>query len=96
MWPSLAANTTYVVGNMIDPIEGTGGSGAVDDVFQAIYVGGPTGATQPGPATPNSYFSTSAGPTSIAPGNTICDSASGASMNPAPPYSTCCTAGTVW
>ena len=91
-----AANTTYVVGNMIDPIEGTGGSGAVDDVFQAIYVGGPTGATQPGPATPNSYFSTSAGPTTTAPGNTICDSASGASMNPAPPYSTSCTAGTVW
>jgi hypothetical protein len=91
-----AANTTYVVGNMIDPIEGTGGSGAVDDVFQAIYVGGPTGATQPGPATPNSYFSTSVGPTTTAPGNTICDSASGASMNPLAPYSTSCTAGTVW
>jgi len=91
-----AASTTYVVGNMIDPIEGTGGSGAVDDVFQAIYVGGPTGATQPGPATPNSYFSTSVGPTTTSPGNTICDSASGASMNPTPPYSTSCSGGTVW
>jgi hypothetical protein len=91
-----AASTTYVVGNMIDPVEGTGGAGAVDDVFQAINVGGPTGATQPGPALPNSYFSTSVGPTTIAPGNTICDSASGASMNPSAPYSSSCPTGTVW
>jgi hypothetical protein len=61
-----AASTTYVVGNMINPIEGTSGSGAVDDVFQAIYVGGPTGSTQPGPTLPNSYFSTSM-PPSVAP-----------------------------
>jgi hypothetical protein len=43
--------TTYVTGNMINPIEGTGGSGQVDDVFQAIYVssGGTSGpAGQPG------------------------------------------------
>ncbi len=91
-----AANTTYVVGNMINPIEGTSGSASVDDVFQAIYVGGPTGSTQPGPALPNSYFSTSTTPTSSSPGDTICDSASGASMNPALPYSTSCPAGTVW
>jgi hypothetical protein len=91
-----AANTTYVVGNMINPIEGTSGSAGVDDVFQAIYVGGPTGSTQPGPAAPNSYFSTSTGPTISAPGSTICDSASGASINPVPPYSTSCTTGAVW
>jgi hypothetical protein len=91
-----AASTTYVVGNMIDPIEGTTGTGAVDDVFQAIYVGGPTGSTQPGPAIPNSYFSTATTPTSSAPGSTICDSASGASLNPSLPYSTSCPTGTVW
>jgi len=91
-----APGTTYVVGNMINPIEGTSGGGAVDDVFQAIYVGGPTGATQPGPALPNSYFNTSVGPTASAPGNTICDSASGASMNPVVPYSSSCPAGAVW
>jgi hypothetical protein len=91
-----APNNTYVVGNMINPIEGTSGSGAVDDVFQAIYVGGPTGATQPGPALPNSYFSTSVGPTISAPGSTICDSAAGASMNPTAPYSSSCPGGTVW
>jgi hypothetical protein len=91
-----AASHTYVVGNMIDPIEGTGGAGAVDDVFQAIYVGGPTGANQPGPALPNSYFSTSIGPTTTAPGNTICDSASGSSMNPIPPYTSSCPTGMVW
>ena len=91
-----AANTTYVAGNMSNPIEGTAGAAAVDDVFQAIYVGGATGVTQPGPALPNSYFSTSVGPTISAPGNTICDSASGASMNPALPYSTSCPTGTVW
>jgi hypothetical protein len=91
-----AANTTYVVGNMINPIEGTSGSATVDDVFQAIYVGGPTGSTQPGPAPPNSYFGTSTGPTSSSPGNTICDGTSGASINPAPPYSTSCPTGTVW
>lgn len=91
-----AASTTYVVGNMIDPIEGTGGAGAVDDVFQAIYVAGPTGANQPGPALPNSYFSTSVGPTSGAAGNTICDSASSSSMNPTLPYSSSCPSGTVW
>jgi hypothetical protein len=91
-----AASTTYVVGNMINPIEGTAGAGAVDDVFQAIYVGGPTGSTQPGPAVPNSYFSASIGPTSSGPGSTICDSASGAAMNPALPYTTSCPTGTVW
>ena len=91
-----AANTTYLIGNMINPIEGTGGSGAVDDVFQAIYAGGPSGPTQPGPATPNSYFSTSVGPTPTAAGNTICDSASGASINPSLPYSTSCPSGIVW
>lgn len=91
-----AASTTYVVGNMINPIENTGGSGGVDDVFQAIYVGGPTGPAQPGPALPNSYFSTATGPTSSSPGDTICDSASGDSMNPALPYSTSCPTGTVW
>jgi hypothetical protein len=91
-----APSTTYVVGNMINPIEGTSGSGAVDDVFQAIYIGGPTGATQPGPALPNSYFNTSVGPTASAPGNTICDSASGASMNPTVPYSSSCSGGAVW
>ena len=91
-----AASTTYLVGNMINPIEGTSGTGAVDDVFQAIYVGGPTGAAQPGPAIPNSYFNTAITPTASAPGSTICDSASGASLNPAIPYSTSCPAGTVW
>jgi hypothetical protein len=91
-----AANTAYVVGNMIDPIEGTTGVAAVDDVFQAIYVGGPTGPTQPGPAQPNSYFSTSNAPTSSVPGDTICDSSAGDSMNPVPPYSSSCPAGTVW
>jgi hypothetical protein len=91
-----AANTTYVVGNMIDPIEGTSGSGAVDDVFQAIYVGGPTGAAQPGPALPHSYFSTSTSPTATSAGSTICDASSGASMNPSLPYSASCAAGTVW
>jgi hypothetical protein len=91
-----AANTTYTVGNMINPIEGTSGSGAVDDVFQAIYAGGPSGPTQPGPTTPNSYFSTSVGPTATAAGNTICDSALGASMNPSLPYSTSCPSGIVW
>ena len=60
-----AGNTTYVAGNMINPIEGTTGTGAVDDVFQAVYVGGPTGATQPGPAQPNSYFSTSTTPSAV-------------------------------
>ena len=60
-----AANTTYAAGNMINPIEGTNGTGAVDDVFQAIYVGGPTGPTQPGPAMPNSYFSSSTAPSII-------------------------------
>jgi hypothetical protein len=39
-------STTYTTGNMIDPIEGTGGSGAVDDVFQAIAVNG-TGTSGP-------------------------------------------------
>jgi hypothetical protein len=91
-----AANTTYSVGNMINPIEGTSGSAAVDDVFQAIYVGGPTGSTQPGPTTPNSYFSTSTGPTNGAAGNTICDGVSGASMNPTTPYTASCATGTVW
>jgi hypothetical protein len=81
---------------MINPIEGTSGSAGVDDVFQAIYVGGSTGPTQPGPAAPNSYFSTSTGPTISAPGSTICDSASGASVNPTVPYSTSCAAGAVW
>jgi hypothetical protein len=89
-----AANTTYVVGNLINPIEGTSGSGAVDDVFQAVFVGGPTGATQPGPSS-NSFFSTSSSPGS-APGSTICDGAAGASLNPALPYSSSCTTGTVW
>jgi hypothetical protein len=91
-----APSNTYVVGNMINPIEGTSGSGAVDDVFQAIYIGGPTGAAQPGPALPNSYFNTSVGPTASAPGSTICDSAAGASMNPSVPYSSSCPGGTVW
>ena len=91
-----AASASYVVGNMIDPIEGTTGTGAVDDVFQAIYVGGPTGSVQPGPAIPNSYFNTAAGPTASSPGSTICDSASGASQNPTLPYSTSCATGTVW
>jgi hypothetical protein len=91
-----AASTTYVVGNMINPIEGTTGTGAVDDVFQAVYVGGPTGAAQPGPAIPSSYFNTATSPTVSAPGSTICDSASGASLNPVPPYSTSCPTGTVW
>jgi hypothetical protein len=91
-----AANTTYAVGNMMNPIEGTGGSAQVDDVFQAIYVGGPTGSTQPGPALPHSYFSTSTAPTGSSAGSTICDSASGASVNPGLPYSTSCPTGTVW
>jgi hypothetical protein len=91
-----AGSTTYVVGNLINPIEGTTGTGAVDDVFQAIYAGGPTGSTQPGPAIPNSYFSTATTPTSSSPGSTICDSASGASVNPSLPYSTSCPTGTVW
>jgi len=91
-----SASTTYAVGNMIDPIEGTTGTGAVDDVFQAVYVGGPTGAAQPGPAIPSSYFNTATSPTVSAPGSTICDSASGASLSPAPPYSTSCPTGTVW
>jgi hypothetical protein len=93
-----AANTTYVVGNMTNPIEGTSGSGAVDDVFQAIYAGGPSGATQPG-GFPGSYFSTSTAPTTVAPfapGSTICDSASGASINPSLPYSSSCPSGVVW
>lgn len=34
-----AASTAYVAGNMINPIEGTGGSSAVDDVFQALTSG---------------------------------------------------------
>lgn len=91
-----APSTTYIAGNMINPIEGTTGSGAVDDVFQAVFVGGPTGVAQPGPALPNSYFSTSVGPTTSAAGNTICDSASGSSSNPVLPYSTSCPGGTVW
>jgi hypothetical protein len=90
-----AANTSYVVGNLINPIEGTTGSGAVDDVFQAISVGGPSGATQPG-GLPGSYFSTAVSPTSGAPGSTICDSASGATVNPSLPYSASCPSGIVW
>ena len=43
-----AASTTYVVGNMINPIEGTTGTGAVDDVFQAIYAGDRLAAHNPG------------------------------------------------
>jgi len=34
-----AASTQYVAGNTINPIEGTGGSSAVDDVFQALTNG---------------------------------------------------------
>ncbi len=34
---------SYAVGNLINPIEGTGGGGQIDDVFQAIYVGGTSG-----------------------------------------------------
>ncbi len=34
-----AASTAYVAGNRITPIEGTGGSSAVDDVFQALTSG---------------------------------------------------------
>jgi hypothetical protein len=161
-----AGSTSYVAGNLINPIEGTGGGGQVDDVFQAL-TSGTTGSTQPGPALPNSYFSTST-PPSVAPasitaatesgttvtvtstlnpavgvqvnisgvtplgyngtwfvtastsstftytntasglgdgtvfgaassaGSTICDSASGAAMNPTLPYSTSCPTGTVW
>ncbi len=37
------ANTAYAVGNLINPIEGTGGGGQIDDVFQAIYVSGNSG-----------------------------------------------------
>lgn len=42
--------TSYTVGNTINPIEGTSGSGGVDDVFQAIYVNGNSGpaSTLPG------------------------------------------------
>ena len=32
--------TAYVVGNVINPIEGTGGTAPIDDVFQAIYACG--------------------------------------------------------
>ncbi len=35
--------TAYSVGNLINPIEGTGGGGQIDDVFQAIYVSGTSG-----------------------------------------------------
>jgi hypothetical protein len=38
-----ASSTSYVAGNTINPIEGTSGSGAVDDVFQAL-TNGTTGA----------------------------------------------------
>ena len=162
-----AASTAYVAGSMINPIEGTGGGAQVDDVFQAL-TSGTTGSSQPGPALPNSYFS-SATPPSINPvavtastesgvtatitsalnppqyslvtvagmtpsgyncaaclvlttsptqftytvstpglgsgtgfgnatasGSTICDSTAGSSVNPPPPYSTSCPAGTVW
>ncbi len=35
--------TAYAVGNLINPIEGTGGGGQIDDVFQAIYASGTSG-----------------------------------------------------
>jgi hypothetical protein len=34
-----ASGTSYSVGNLINPIEGTTGSGSIDDVFQAITAG---------------------------------------------------------
>jgi len=160
--------TAYVTGNTMNPIEGTSGGGAVDDVFQAIAGGtsGPgssTGGHQPNCGTTScfanslppsissvaitaasgtgstatltstltpslngfvtvsnmtipayncsnclvtatsptlfSYASTATGAaTGIAfsSGELICDAASGAFFDPAPPYSSSCTGGVVW
>ena len=41
-------NTAYVAGNVINPIEGTSGSGAIDDVFQALTSGTSGPATSGG------------------------------------------------
>ncbi len=43
--------TPYVLGNLSNPIEGTSGSGLIDDVFQAIAVNG-TGTSGPSSALP--------------------------------------------
>jgi hypothetical protein len=95
--------TTYVVGNTINPIEGTSGSGQVDDVFQAIYVNGASGPAstlagkQPKCGT-TSCFANTTPPTSSVAGGTVCDSTSGTanSINPSLPYSTSCPNGVVW
>jgi hypothetical protein len=95
-----AASSSYVTGNLINPVEGTSGSGAIDDVFQALTDGTtgsqslqPGGQPQCGSA---SCFKSSTPPTATAAGGTICDSASGASFSPSLPYSSSCPGGVVW
>jgi hypothetical protein len=171
------ATTPYVAGNTINPIEGTSGSGAVDDVFQALdsEVSGPTSSLTSGqpncggtscfvdtnpPAvtplavtaaaesgtngtvtlaspgltvntgvlvtltgmTPSGWngtwpVSSSSGDgvttltlsgmpsglgavtafgTAAEQGDTVCDAASGASLNPSVPYTVSCPGGVVW
>jgi len=102
-----AAANTYVVGNLINPIEGTSGSGQVDDVFQAIYVNGKSGPQsslsgfQPKCGTVSCFTATTA-PTVSAAGSTLCDNQNynGTTqlntLNPALPYSTSCPNGNVW
>ncbi len=98
---------TYVVGNMINPIEGTGGSSAVDDVFQAIFVSGASGPAsslsghQP-ICSGISCFTATAPPTLSAAGGTVCDNAlyNGSTqlntLNPTLPYASSCPNGVVW
>jgi hypothetical protein len=101
------AGHSYTVGNLINPIEGTGGSGAIDDVFQAIHVNGTSGpqsslsGKQPKCGSVSCFTATTA-PTASAAGSTVCDNQNynGTtqlnSLNPALPYSTSCPNGVVW
>jgi hypothetical protein len=110
-WIPSNSGSPYVVGNLINPIENLSGSGAVDDVFQAIYVNGISGpASTLSGAQPicviggvnKSCFANTTAPASSTAGDTVCDNQNynGTtqlnSINPVIPYSTSCPNGIVW
>lgn len=96
------ASHAYVIGNMINPIENTSGSGGVDDVYQAVAVNG-TGTSgppsslsnnQPKCGTTSCWIQTTA-PTASTAGTYVCDSSDGLSNLVSATLPTC-TNGIIW